>query len=135
MDIKKKTSKSILKKYNSVEFFDSFNEEELYHILNWADIGLVPSYFEGYCKVLREFIECGLVPITTDFFGSEIIKDNFNGIVIQKPYYDNMLKSILRLLDDITLLSKYKKSKCRILLRLFNFNTTSFPFSSSNNST
>lgn len=110
MDIKKKTSKSILKKYNSVEFFDSFNEEELYHILNWADIGLVPSYFEGYCKVLREFIECGLVPITTDFFGSEIIKDNFNGIVIQKPYYDNMLKSILRLLDDITLLSKYKNN-------------------------
>ncbi len=112
---KKKTSKSRLKKFKSVEFFDSFNSSNLHEILSWADFGLTTSYFEGYCKILYEYIEANVIPITTKFFGSEIIENDCNGLVISKPYKENLIKILENIINNPKLIERYlenvKKTK------------------------
>ena len=112
---KKKTSKSCLNKFKSVEFFDSFDPSNLNSILNWADFGLTTSYFEGYCKVLYEYIEAKVIPITTNFFGSEIIKNDYNGIVIGKPYHNNLIKTLEKIVKEPKVIERFienvKKTK------------------------
>ncbi len=112
---KKKTSKSCLNKFKSVEFFDSFDPSNLNNILNWADFGLTTSYFESYCKVLYEYIEAKVIPITTNFFGSEIIKNDYNGIVIGKPYHKNLIKTLENIVKKPKVIERYienvKKTK------------------------
>ena len=112
---KKKTSKSCLKKFKSVEFFDSFNPSNLHNILSWADFGLTTSYFESYCKVLYEYIDAKVIPITTKFFGSEIIKNDSNGIVISKPYHENLIKTLENIVKNPKVIERYienvKKTK------------------------
>lgn len=114
---KKKTSKSKLNKFNSVIFYDSFNNDKIYDILSWADFGLIPSYFEGYNLVLREYIEAGLIPIATNFFGSEIVKNNINGIILKDPYVDDLYKTVEELLNSKNLLNNLKENvkKTKIL--------------------
>ena len=115
MVLKKKTSKSCLKKFKSVEFFESFDSSNLHKILSWADFGLTTSYFEGYCKVLYEYIEAKVVPITTKFFGSEVVKNDYNGIVINKPYDKNLVKTLKNIVNNPKVIERYlinvKKTK------------------------
>lgn len=121
---KKKTSKSKLNKFNSVSFYESFNNDEIYDILSWADLGLVPTYFDTYNLVLRHYIEAGLVPITTSFFGSEIVKNNINGIILKYPYVDELYKTIEELLNNKISLNDLKKNvrKTQILYTNEQFN-------------
>jgi glycosyltransferase involved in cell wall biosynthesis len=114
---KKKTSKSKLNNFNSVSFYESFNNDEIYDILSWADLGLVPTYFDTYNLVLRHYIEAGLVPITTSFFGSEIVKNNINGIILKYPYVDDLCKTVEELLNNKNLLNNLKENvkKTKIL--------------------
>ena len=107
---KKKTSKSKLSKFKSVEFFESFDSSDLHDILNWADIGLTTSYFETYCRMLYEYIEAGVVPITTNFFGSEIITSDNNGIVINRPFEKNLIKQVKKIIENRDIIEKYKKN-------------------------
>jgi glycosyltransferase involved in cell wall biosynthesis len=107
---KKKTSKSKLKKFKSVNFYESFNNDKMYDILSWADLGLIPSYFEVYNLALREYIEAGLIPIVTNFFGSEIVKNNINGIILKYPYVDDLYKTVEELLNNKNLFSDLKKN-------------------------
>ena len=107
---KKKTSKSCLNKFNSVQFFDSFNPTNLHNILSWADFGLTTSYFESYCKVLYEYIDAKVIPITTKFFGSEIIKNDSNGIVIGKPYHENLIKTLENIVKNPKVIERYMEN-------------------------
>ena len=87
----------------------------LHNILSWADFGLTTSYFESYCKVLYEYIDAKVIPITTKFFGSEIIKNDYNGIVINKPYDKNLMKTLKNIVNNPKVIERYienvKKTK------------------------
>ena len=107
---KKKTSQSKLKNYKSVEFFDSFNSSDLYNILSWADFGLTTSYFETYCKVLYEYIEAGVIPISTDFFGSEVIINENNGILINRSFEENLIKTVQNIMENPKVIERYSKN-------------------------
>jgi glycosyltransferase involved in cell wall biosynthesis len=98
---KKKTSKSILSKYKNVEFFDKFKSIDLPDILSWADIGILPSFFETYNLLLREFIYNNVVPITSNFFGAdEIIDNKKNGIIIYENSSQQLFKNLSELINN-----------------------------------
>lgn len=107
---KKKTSKSKLNKFKNVKFFDSYLEKDLPKILSWSDIGLLPSLFEGYSLVLREFIEYNVVPIVIKFMGSEIIKNKINGVIIKRPYIKNLVNVINKIYSNPSKIQKYKNN-------------------------
>ena len=98
---KKKTSKSLLKKCKNVEFFDSFNYKELNQTLKWADFGILPSHFETYGLVIREYIQNNVIPITSNAFGAnEIITNYKNGIILEKNNASQLINTIEKILSD-----------------------------------
>ena len=98
---KKKTIKSKLKKFPSVEFFESFKPNQIEQIMTWADIGIAPSHFETYSRVVREFVNFGVVPISTNAFGvAELINSNKNGIILDKPLSKNLFYIMSKIINE-----------------------------------
>ena len=62
-----------------------------------------------------EYIEAKVVPITTKFFGSEVVKNDYNGIVINKPYDKNLTKTLKNIVNNPKVIERYlinvKKTK------------------------
>ena len=103
---KNKTKKSKLKKFSNIKFFDSFNPKEINNVMQWADVGIAPSFFETYSRIVREYINYNIVPISTNAFGvSDIIKNNHNGIIINEPYSENLFLIIKQILNDPKILN------------------------------
>lgn len=96
--------------YPQVEFFDSYSPEQTSQIFAWADIGIIPSRFETYCRVVREMMLCGVVPIASKAFGiPDVVEDGVNGILIDvEP--SSLQKAISRVLEDRLLLDKLKSA-------------------------
>jgi Glycosyl transferases group 1. len=60
--------------------------------------------------VLYEYIDAKVIPITTKFFGSEIIKNDSNGIVISKPYHENLIKILENIVKNPKVIERYIES-------------------------
>jgi len=88
-----------LSKFKNINFFESYSPDEIDTIFGWADLAIIPTLFESYSKIVREFMARGVIPISTDAFGiPDIVKNNVNGIIIKKPLENNLyitLKNIL----------------------------------------
>jgi glycosyltransferase involved in cell wall biosynthesis len=71
--------------------FLGFLEAEAFRRVYWAaDVGLLPSRFEGFGYVIAEAMSCGCVPIRTPSGGcSDQIVEGVNGFVI--PFNDAAL--------------------------------------------
>ena len=82
--------------------------EDIDEVMAEVDVGIVPSYFEGYSRVLREFLSRGRPVIATKFFGSEIIEDGVNGFLIDIGDQDALRERVARLITDRSLLSRLK---------------------------
>jgi glycosyltransferase involved in cell wall biosynthesis len=83
--------------------FDDIDE-----IMAEVDVGLVPSYFEGYSRVLREFLSRGRPVIATKFFGSEIVADSSNGFLIDIGDQEALRERVAALIADRALLCRLK---------------------------
>ena len=98
---KKKTQKSKISNFDNVELYEKYDHNDLNEILNWADVGIAPSYFDTYNLILREFINNQIIPITSNFFSaSDIIKNNQNGIILDKNNKDELIKSVEKIIID-----------------------------------
>ena len=121
---RKKTSKSLLGKYQNVEFFESFDYEKLNETLHWADFGILPSYFETYGLVIREYIHNNVVPITSDAFGAnEIIENNNNGIILKENNSIQLINTIENIFNNHNFFSMIRKNlkKTQIVSNEFEF--------------
>ncbi len=105
---KKITSKSLLSKFENIDFFERYSPDEIDNIFGWADIAITPFLFETYSRIVREFMIRDVIPISTDAFGiPDVIDDKVNGFLIKKPLkinLYNLLKTLLtnkEMLNDI----------------------------------
>ena len=81
---------------------DFMPREEIYYLMNNADIFLQPSFFEGCSIALMEALSCGKPVIVSDVGSArELVKENV-GLIMHPPY------DILRL-DTQTLISLSKR--------------------------
>ena len=77
--------------------------------MQWADVGIAPSFFETYSRIVREYISYNIVPISTNAFGvSDIIKNNHNGFIINEPYSENLSLIIKQILNDPKILNNLR---------------------------
>ena len=61
----------------------------------------MPSFFETYNLLLREFIYNNVVPITSNFFGAdEIIDNKKNGIIIYENNSEQLFKNLSELINN-----------------------------------
>ncbi len=108
---KKKVIKSNLAKFNNIEFFDHFNHDDLKNILTWADVGLLPSFFETYGTIIREYLNFKVIPITSNFFGAnEIINNNKNGIILEKNVPENLISAVEKIINNFGFTDELRKN-------------------------
>ncbi len=91
---------SLLASHDDVEFNQYFDHEQLPVILSDCDVGLVPSRFESFGLVCREFLAMGIPVIGSTAFGMlEVLEHGRNGLVIQE-WTVELLESTVRLMME-----------------------------------
>tara|TARA_B100001029_G_C15050487_1_gene450340 strand:- start:991 stop:2262 length:1272 start_codon:yes stop_codon:yes gene_type:complete len=115
---KKKTSKSSLKKFMNVDFFDTYKYNELNKILSWADIGILPSHFETFGLIIREYMHNKVIPISSNSFGAdELIENDKNGIIIKKNNSKELVNIIEKIINDPNKLISFKTEIAKTKIR------------------
>lgn len=93
----------------NLTIIDHFPNKDMPKIYNSADIFILPSLIEGHPKALLEAMSCAMPVVCTDVAGSnEIVKDNFNGLVI-KPSESNIRSALEKLISNPKLRSRLSK--------------------------
>lgn len=85
------------KKYNcKIKFIeDDYSNNQLPTLINKYSHLILFSLYEGNPKVLLEAMGCGLCVIASNTYGiNNIIKNNFNGVMLDLNDYHNILKKI-----------------------------------------
>ena len=87
------------------------HQTDMPKILSKALIVVLPSYNEGFPKVLLEASAIGRAIITTDAVGCrELIKDGYNGILVPPKNAKALAIAINKLLNNSDLRKKYIKN-------------------------
>lgn len=77
--------------------------DDMYNVLPKAHIVCLPSYREGFPKILLEAMSCGLPCITTDVPGCrEAVRDGDNGLLVPVRDAAALAGAIRKLLDEPT---------------------------------
>jgi len=76
--------------------------------LHQANIGILPSRWEGMPNALLEYMASGLASIATRVSGSEdLIQSGVNGLLVESEDYEGMAQALLTLLGNAELIQKY----------------------------
>jgi glycosyltransferase involved in cell wall biosynthesis len=76
--------------------------------LHRANIGILPSRWEGMPNALLEYMASGLASIATRVSGSEdLIQPGVNGLLVESEDYEGMAQALLTLLGNAELIQKY----------------------------
>jgi glycosyltransferase involved in cell wall biosynthesis len=88
----------------------TFDASEISKHLDWADVLLITSYYEGVPLTILEAMQFGVVPISTSVGAiSEVVKDGVNGFLVEShptTTVDNILERISRLDLDRELMKR-----------------------------
>jgi len=97
-----------LRNVTCAKYMGEYLPDDLDVILNDVDVGVVPSHFETYSLVLREFLSRGIPVIVTRFFGSDIVRDGENGFLVEVGDADGLREKVIALVQDRNLLRRIK---------------------------
>ncbi len=94
---------------------------DLDHYFNASDIFVLNSGYEGLSHVLIEALNYGLPIIASDKGGNkEVIKENFNGLLVKYNDKEEWKKAILNLINNRKLRLKFIKNS-QIDLKRFDY--------------
>jgi glycosyltransferase involved in cell wall biosynthesis len=94
-DEKKKLERSLIENKVSFEFFKRTNQNQLKKIIDLADAFVLPSLYEGNPKILLEMMYHKIPIITTNVKGIKGLVTDKNCILIKKPDYRDIKKTLL----------------------------------------
>ena len=117
-------SESIIKKWvrNSVIEYIGYKKdiEKLFQI---ASIIVLPSYREGFPKVLCEAAACGIPVITTNVPGCrDAIRNKVTGLLVPPKRVQELSQKILYLLGNQTILKKMSSASRKMAVEKFDIN-------------
>jgi glycosyltransferase involved in cell wall biosynthesis len=105
-------------KENIVEWWG--HQKEMVPIFHSTHIACLPSYREGLPKVLIEAASCGLPIVSTDVPGCrEIVRGDYNGILVPKGDPFSLSNALLRLIEDPDLRDTMGKRSRELVLDKF----------------
>lgn len=107
----------------SVEILEPRPVEDLPGILRSADVCVVPSLSEGFGFSAAEALACG-VPVVASNTGSlpEIVKDGYNGFLIEPASPESIAKNVIKVLSDKKL-RRYLASNGPKSVKIFDWDT------------
>ena len=94
-----------------VKVIPHYNHELLPSLLQGHQIKLFPTLSEGFSLALPEAMACGLTPVTTATPGAmEIIRDEFNGLLVAPRDTEAIFAVLERLIGDRSELDRLRRS-------------------------
>lgn len=97
--------------FPQVEFFDAYSPDRTAEVLSWADVGIVPTRFETYCRVVREMMICGVIPVASSAFGiPDVLQDGINGLLIEPEMQNTLMSALDRLVGNPELVHLLKSN-------------------------
>jgi len=94
---------------HSCIFTGSLDKTSIIQLLMSAELAVVPSFHENSPFAVLESMACGTPVIASDVGGiSEIIKNGYNGILVQAGSVKALAKAIINLLEDKSLQSSIR---------------------------
>ena len=113
-----------LEHFNIIQTGYIQSEEKMADYLCLSDVLLYPTKADNLPNVLIESIACGTPAVTNDIGGcKEIIKDNFNGFIIDQNDDIAAAKKVIDLLSDQTLLSQFSSNARKYAVEHFDIKT------------
>lgn len=98
-------------KDNRIVLHGSYHPNDLCNILSQIDVGIVPSFFENYPLVAREFLNAKIPVIASRVGGiPEIITHNNNGLLFNPLHTDELQRCIQTFIDDPRLISALQEN-------------------------
>ena len=108
-------------KKNHIEYWGF--KSNMSNILNLATIVVLPSYREGFPKVLMEAAACGRPSITTNVPGcKDAVVDNYTGVLVPVRNYKRLAIEIKRLLNNKSRIKKMGLNSRKYALKNFDIN-------------
>lgn len=110
-ELKEEYNKKI-KEYNLQKFVSikKFTNKISKHYLN-SSVYLMSSFYEGWGMVIGEAIEFGLPVISFDISSApEMIKDGYNGYIVNKNSLNKYVDSMIKISSDETLLKEFSQN-------------------------
>lgn len=110
--LEKNIRKFILKNsINNIKLLGQVSGKKLIKLYQSASIFVFPSHYEGLPTVLLEAMACGLPIITTNIPShQDLIKDYWNGLLVEKGSPEEIVKKIKILSNDQILKDKLGKN-------------------------
>lgn len=93
--------KNKLNLQNTCFFLGTRSRKDLPYFYSWADVFVHPSLWEGLSRVVRESLACGTPSITTNYgSATEIVKNNYNGLLVDPQNPEEIAENIIRYFKD-----------------------------------
>jgi glycosyltransferase involved in cell wall biosynthesis len=92
-----------------IKYEGIFFMKDLGCIAQEIDVVIIPTYFDTYNRVIREMLYFGIPVITTDFYGSTIIRDGFNGLKIPIGDYKALEDCMSRIISKPELVAELSR--------------------------
>jgi N-acetyl-alpha-D-glucosaminyl L-malate synthase BshA len=92
--------------------------DDLRGILEKSKVLVLPSREEGFGLVLLEAMSCGVPIVATRVGGiEEIVRHNYNGVLVEKEDAEDLARGILRVLEDKGLREAIRKNSREFVKR------------------
>lgn len=112
-----------LEKCTNIKFVGWINKQEKLNLLKNAAIFCLPSHFESFGLSVLEAMCFGLPIVSTDVGGiPELVRDNFNGILVKKNDPDALFQALNRLVTDKNVRKKFGERSFEIASEEFSVN-------------
>ncbi|MHA1249856.1 MAG: glycosyltransferase family 4 protein [Candidatus Helarchaeota archaeon] len=112
-----------------VKFLGNLNEDELLNYYDMADIFVLPSFIEGLPTVLLEAMAKKIPIIATDIPGTnELIKNNWNGILVNPMDSNELSQAIINLLENKEIQQKFRNNGFKLIKSKYNYKTIAKQF-------
>ncbi|AEE13829.1 glycosyl transferase group 1 [Thermodesulfobium narugense DSM 14796] len=96
--------------FGKVIYMGSYERDDLPKILASIDLGILPYLYESYSIVTRELLYFGIPVISFNTYGiDEILKNYYNGFLVEVGNVEKMKERIICLLDNKELIAKLKE--------------------------
>lgn len=117
----KQIIKKITKKSNVNIIFKTFPPQHIPELISTADLLLLPSSHEGLGMVLLEAMACGTPVVGTRVEGiTEVIKNKYNGLLVEYGDVKNLVRIIQNCLENQILREKLIQGGYETIAKKFN---------------
>ncbi len=107
-----------LKLNNKVVLLGGLNQQEMHRYFSLAKVFVLNTFYEGLSHIILESMQNGVPVVTTNIGGNpELIKNNYNGLLVEYNNKNQLREAIAKVIKDEQLQTKFIENSYKELSR------------------